>query len=456
MKRHDHQLTIIGAGLAGALLATLLARRGCQVRVFERRPDPRASGYSGGRSINLALSERGLAGLRRAGLEAELMAQAVMMRGRMIHEIGAEPYLQRYGRDDSEVIWSVGRGQLNLSLIDAAEAAGARFCFDAGLAAVDWQQQRLTVADAVGRRQTHEFTALIGADGAGSALRGEMQREAALGESIEPLGHGYKELSIPAAPGGGFRIEPHALHIWPRGGYMLIALPNVDASFTVTLFLPNQGVPSFASLTDTDTVTRFFREEFASALDLMPDARRAFAENPIGMLATLRLERWHLDGRAVLLGDAAHALVPFLGQGMNCAFEDCVELDQLLAGSDDLAAVFAEFSARRKPHADAIAAMAIENYAEMRDAVADDRFQLQKAIEQLLAERHPERFVPRYSMVSFRRIGYADARARGKLQAALLAELSAGIEHPEQLDLHHADQRVLATIPPYPVGSCKP
>lgn len=448
-QNHRH-LTIIGAGLAGALLATLLARRGVRVSVFERRPDPRAAGFTGGRSINLALAERGLAGLRQAGLEATVMAQAVMMRGRMIHEIGARPYLQRYGRDDSEVIWSVGRGRLNLSLIDAAETAGARFCFDAGLEAVDWQRQRFCTADAAGRRQQHDFTALIGADGAGSVLRSEMARLTDLGERIEPLGHGYKELSIPAAPGGGFRIEAHALHIWPRGGFMLIALPNVDASFTLTLFLPNQGTPSFDSLADPAAVTAFFQREFASALELMPDARREFAEHPTGMLATLRLERWHLDGRAVLLGDAAHALVPFHGQGMNCAFEDCVELDQLLAGGGDLAELFAEFSARRKPNADAIADMAIENYTEMRDAVVDDRFQLRKAIERVLAERHPERFVPRYAMVSFRRIPYAEARARGALQSALLAELSAGIERPEQLDLAQADQRVRATIPLYP------
>ena len=444
------QLTVIGAGLSGALLATLLARRGLSVQVFERRPDPRRAGYQGGRSINLALAERGLAGLRSAGLEATVMAQAVMMRGRMIHEIGAAPYLQRYGRDDREVIWSVGRGRLNISLIDAAEAAGAQLFFDAGLESVDWSAERLTTVNAAGERQQHPFSALIGADGAGSVLRAEMQRLAPLGERTEALGHGYKELSIPALPGGGFCIEPHALHIWPRGDFMLIALPNVDGSFTVTLFLPNQGAVSFERLTEAEAIKAFFQREFATALHLMPRALDEFAEKATGTLATLRLDRWQCGARALLLGDAAHAVVPFHGQGMNCAFEDCVELDRLLQETDDLNSVFAEFCVRRKPNADAIADLAIENYAEMRDAVADPHFQLQKEVERLLAERHPDRFVPRYTMVSFRRIGYAEARARGRLQSALLAELCAGIERPEQLDLASADQRVRESIPSYP------
>ena len=440
-------LTIAGAGLAGALLALLLARRGQPVEVIERRADPRRAGYEGGRSINLALAERGLHGLRIAGLEDLVMRQAVMMRGRMIHE-GSEPYLQRYGKDDGEVIWSVNRGRLNISLLDAAEAAGARLRFDARLAGVDWQRRRYRIESAAGAVHEHEFHALIGADGAGSALRAAMNAKAPLGERFEPLGHGYKELSIAALADGGFRIERNALHIWPRGGYMLIALPNVDGSFTVTLFLPNEGDPSFAKLTDDRAVAAFFAQDFPDAVPLLPRLTEEFAGNPTGLLGTLRLDHWHLDGDALLIGDAAHAMVPFHGQGMNCAFEDSVELDTLLAESDDLAWVFGELQARRRPNAQAIADMALENYVEMRDAVADDRYQLMKQVERLLAARHPDRFVPRYTMVSFRRVPYAQARARGEIQTKLLRDLTEGIQHADQIDLAVADRRIATELSP--------
>lgn len=441
-------ITIVGAGLAGALLATLLARRGLEVEVIERRQDPRRAGYQGGRSINLALAERGLHGLRLAGLEATVMAQAVMMRGRMIHEIGADPYLQRYGRDDSEVIWSVGRGQLNLSLIEAAEAAGARLIFDAALANVDWRQQRYRCKNSDGVIREQDFHTLIGADGAGSALRAAMQTERPLPERFEPLGHGYKELAIPAAAAGGFQIDGNALHIWPRGGYMLIALPNVDGSFTVTLFLPNTGAVSFEQLWHPMAVQEFFAQQFPDALPLLANLIADFTGHPVGMLGTLRLPDWHLDGRALLIGDAAHAVVPFHGQGMNCAIEDCVALDALFSESTDLPAVYAEFQARRQPNAEAIADMALENYVEMRDAVADAHFHFIKQLERLLAERHLNRFVPRYSMVSFRRIPYAEAKARGAIQTALLEQLSAGKQQLEQIDLQLADRLIQDQLMP--------
>lgn len=313
-------LTLIGGGLVGALLAQQLARRGFVVDVFEKRPDPRVAGFLGGRSINLALAERGLQALRSAGLAEEVLQHAVMMRGRMVHTVDGRSGLQRYGVDDSEVIWSVSRGGLNMLLLDAAEAAGVRFHFGQGLIAADFDTGRMRVADLDGIERELDAPVLIGADGAGSSLRAAMNAHHPLGERTEWLGHGYKELEIPPASrlppallreSGGhdqFSIEPNALHIWPRGGYMCIALPNTEGSFTVTLFLPAQGPhPSFASLPDAHTAEAFFRGDFADLRPLLPSFAEDYDAHPVGTLATLYLERWHLGGRALLVGDAAHA-----------------------------------------------------------------------------------------------------------------------------------------------------
>jgi kynurenine 3-monooxygenase len=459
------KITLIGAGLVGALLATLLAQRGFAVEVFERRPDPRRAGFVGGRSINLALAERGWHGLRVAGLQQRMQPIAVMMRGRMVHHRDGHSELLRYGRDDSEVIWSVSRGSLNMMLLDAAEAAGARIHFDQRLVDVDWDAAILRLADDAGTERTHAAAVLVGADGAGSALRAALARTLDLNERFEPLDHGYKELEIPpiaalssAPPDAAarpFALEPHALHIWPRGNYMCIALPNAEGSFTVTLFLPNRSsdprAPGFDELDSPQRVRAFFERDFADAVPLMPDYERDFFANPTGVLGTLYLDRWHLDGRALLVGDAAHAIVPFHGQGMNCGFEDAVELAELMAGSSgDVNAAFAEFERRRKPNADAIATMALENYVEMRDSVADVHFLLMRAVERALAARHPGRFVPRYWMVTFSRLPYATALARGEIQAGILRELCAGKSTLEEIDLAHADALVSARLPPLP------
>jgi kynurenine 3-monooxygenase len=451
MSANNRSITLIGAGLAGALLAMLLARQGWQVEVFEKRPDPRRKGYEGGRSINLALAERGLHALRQAGLEREVMRQAVMMRGRMVHFADGQAQLQRYGRDDSEVIWSVHRGNLNLLLLDAAEAAGAVLHFDQRLEQVDFAARRFAVVNDVDRtRREHDFRTLIGADGAGSALRQAMNAVTPLGERFEPLGHGYKELEIPPADDGGFRIEPNALHIWPRGGYMCIALPNSERTFTVTLFLPSEGEPSFASVHTAAQARALFERDFADALALMPTLEHDFVANPIGVLGTLRLDRWQLDDRAVLLGDAAHAMVPFHGQGMNCAFEDCIDLAQRLEGATDLAAAYAEFERVRRPNAQAIQAMALENYIEMRDRVDDADYLLQRQLERLLAERHPGHFVPRYAMVTFRRMPYATAFERGIVQRQLLQDATGGRASIDEVDLAAADALVRERLAPLP------
>lgn len=449
---HDRHLTIVGAGLAGPLLATLLARRGWRVDLFERRGDPRVHGYAGGRSINLALAERGLAGLRAAGVDADVLKQAVMMRGRMVHFREGGEQLQRYGRDDSEVIWSISRGDLNITLLDAAEAAGVTLHFDRRLERVDFDAK---IAHFVGDGEdiAHAFHALIGSDGAGSSLRAAMLQVEDLGERIEVMPHGYKELEIPPALDGGFRMEPNALHIWPRGDYMCIALPNDERTFTVTLFMPNAPLPngnpvSFAAVPDGKAATDLFARDFADALPLIPALEHDFDANPTGLLATLYLDRWHLDGRAVLLGDAAHAMVPFHGQGMNCAFEDCVALATHLERDPDTATAFAAFEAERRPNAAAIQAMALENYREMSDRVDDPDFLLQRQLERLLAERHPGVFVPRYAMVSFMRIPYATAFERGRVQRALLVEATTGRATLDEVDLAWVDREVRSRLTP--------
>ncbi len=446
----DRTITIAGAGLAGALLAALLARAGWKVDVFEKRADPRAVGYEGGRSINLALAERGLHALRQAGLHEAVLAQAVMMRGRMVHFADGHLDLQRYGKDDNEVIWSVHRGRLNLLLLDAAEAAGAKLHFGARVDAVDFAAKTIRLHDEhLSAMHEIPFEVLIGADGAGSALRGAMNAIAPLGERFESLGHGYKELEIPPASDGGFRIEPNALHIWPRGRYMCIALPNTERTFTVTLFLPQSAegsTPGFNAIPDIAAARTLFERDFADALALILDFDSDWSQHPIGALGTLYLDRWHLDGRAVLLGDAAHAMVPFHGQGMNCAFEDCAALARHIAGADDFASAFAAFEAERLPNARAIQQMALENYLEMRDRVDDADYLLQRELERLLAQRHPERFVPRYAMVSFRRVPYATALGRGRIQRELLAEATRGRTRIEDVDLAAADAAVSARL----------
>jgi len=457
-------ITLIGGGLVGALLALQLAQRGFAVDVFEKRTDPRRAGFLGGRSINLALAERGLQALRMAGLADEVLQRAVMMRGRMVHERDGHAGLQRYGIDDSEVIWSVSRGALNTLLLDAAEAAGVQLHFGQSLIDADFDRKNIRLADSEGNEREVAVDLLIGTDGAGSALRHAMNTYAALGERTESLGHGYKELEIPPASelsaalqqfGGGhdqFALEPHALHIWPRGGYMCIALPNTEGSFTVTLFLPAKGAaPSFATLPDSDAAKAFFNEQFPGLLSFLPRFKEDYDNNPVGTLSTLYLDRWHLDGRALLVGDAAHAIVPFHGQGMNCGFEDTVVLANLLAEApDDSAEVFAEFQRVRQPNADAIATMALENYIEMRDSVANPHYLAKRELGALLAARIPSHYMARYRMVTFTHLPYAYALERGHAQDALLEQLLRDTPNVSDVDMSAAVQLFESTLSPLP------
>lgn len=405
-------VNIVGAGLAGSLLAILLARRGLRVTVYERRPDPRVAQPDDGRSINLALAARGIRGLERAEVLDRVTPLTIPMRGRMVHEHDGSAALQRYGVRAEEVIYSVSRAALNRVLIEAAAEfpnVDLRFGqrsrgLKAGGNDIELQDEK------TGRLYTAPAAPGIATDGGGSPLRHALAARGLSRVREEMLDHDYKELTIPAVH-GRHALEVNALHIWPRGGFMLIALPNLDGTFTATLFLARTGPSSFESLKSSGAVEAFFQREFPSARALMPDLAREFFENPQGILGTVYADGWRAGGDLVLLGDAAHAIVPFHGQGMNCAFEDCVELDALVAAGGVTEAVFAEFERRRKPNTDAIAAMALENYVEMREAVLDPAYRQKKAEAEALERRDPN-FIPRYSMVMFHpEIPYQEAQA---------------------------------------------
>lgn len=438
---------IAGAGLAGALLAILLVQKGHTVRIYEKRSDPRKAGIEGGRSINLALAYRGLYALQQAGLDDEVMPQVVMMRGRMVHDLEGNTTFLRYGKDDSEVIWSVHRGRLNLALIEAAEKQGVSVHFNARIGDIDLENNTLRI-DYLDHSETEPFERLIGADGAGSAVRNVLAGKGLISERLESLGHHYRELEIAPDSHGDFKLDGNSLHIWPRGGYMCIALPNTEKTFTVTLFLPATGDPGFDAISDPTQARAFFAEVFPDALDKIADFDYDWQHNPESALATLTLDTWHHGDRIVLIGDAAHAMVPFHGQGMNCAFEDCLALVDAIESENDWNAAIGNYEAARRENAAAIQSMALDNYVEMRDKVDDRRFLLERALERELAVRHPERFIPRYSMVSFRRVPYAVAFRRGNIQRGILQRLCEGISDIAQVDFALASELIHSELEP--------
>jgi kynurenine 3-monooxygenase len=423
-------LTIAGAGPVGTLLALLLARAGRSVRLLERRTDPRTGSAERGRSINLALAARGLAALESAGVLEQVRPELVAMRGRQLHDRDGQGPLLPYGQRWNEVIYAVSRARLNNVLVEAAARAPLiEMEFGRRVTDVDPAAGIVRWSDATGASVNEGPAPLvIAADGAGSAVRHALQERGLLQATEEPLAHDYKELHVPGLPGGGWAFDPHALHVWPRSEYMLIALPNPDHSFTATLFLPQSGPGGFDSLGTAAAARAFFAREFPDALARIPDFDAQFAAHPQGKLATLYCWPWHVQ-RVLLIGDAAHAIVPFHGQGLNCGFEDCVLLAQLLAGGTDDQAACTRFEHLRRPNTDAIAAMAIENYEDMRAAVLAPDFAVRKQLALDLERRFPARFIPRYSMVMFHaEIPYAEARRLGALQEGVLdALLAAGM-----------------------------
>ena len=440
------RIAIVGGGPCGSLLAILLAKRGFDPVVVERSGRFTAAPSSGGRSINLALASRGIEALRRAGVDGYVRDLMIPMRGRMIHDLAGGQRFLAYGQRATEEIYSVSRAALNTLLYRlAAERHGVEYRFNTRCVDVDTATGN-PIVEAGGRRTALDVDIVFGADGAGSELRRALAEAGSIQAHEELLDHGYKELTIPAGPGGEFALEPGALHIWPRGGFMLIALPNPDRSFTATLFLPRGGDNSFAAVTDGE-VHGFFRREFGDALPLLSTLSQDYATHPTGVLGTVTCRPWSA-GKILLVGDAAHAIVPFHGQGMNAAFEDCVVLDRLLEqrsadGAGGWYELFADFERLRAPNTRAIAEMAIENYQEMRDEVRDAKFQLRADLSFELERRFPGRFIPRYSMVMFHpEISYAEAQRRGVVQTRILRELTGTADTLADVDFAHATRLV--------------
>jgi len=448
-------IKLIGAGLNGPLLAIGLVRRGFRVAIYERRPDIRRIRMSAGRSINLALSTRGIHALSEAGLWKEMTKIIVPMRGRMMHSTTSELTFQPYGKDETEVINSISRAELNISLMNAAETQGVNIFFQQRCIGIDLKTGSFQLSDErTGESKAVEAGVVIGCDGSASAIRGEMLKLNRFNFSQQYLDYGYKELTIPAGAGGRHVMETNALHIWPRGKYMLIALPNVDGTFACILFLPYEGPDSFSQLTTRPGVTRFFESRLPDALPLMPDVADNFFANPTGSMVTVRCAPWHVEGRVLLLGDAAHAIVPFFGQGINCGFEDCSCFLELLdRHGADWNRVFAEFEQARRVNTDAIADLAVENFIEMRDRVADPRFLFRKKIELALEARYPTLFVPKYAMVTFHRIPYVTALRRGRVQDELLTELCDSIDRVDDLDWSEADRLIRNSLTPLELAS---
>ncbi|MDI9319657.1 MAG: NAD(P)/FAD-dependent oxidoreductase [Phycisphaerales bacterium] len=398
-------VSILGAGLVGSLLAVILRKRGYSVKIYERRPDMRkVSGYAG-RSINLAVSVRGWNALEMAGIKQDIEPIAIAMCGRSLHMPDGSSAYQQYGKNN-EAIYSVSRGELNRKLMDVAEQNGVEIFFDHRCTGVNVTNNEITF-DVMGAEKKVQADLLFGADGAFSALRNSYSYADRVDTQQFYLAHGYKELTIPAAANGAFLIEKEALHIWPRHNYMLIALPNIDGSFTCTLFFPFEGAPSFASLQTREEITAFFESTFPDALALTPSMVDDFMQNPTSSLITTRIFPWHFGDRNALIGDAAHAIVPFYGQGMNAGFEDCTVLSSLMDEyGEDWHKILSEYEQKRKPNGDAVGELALMNFVEMRDKVADPNFLERKKIEKDLGKLFPNEFISVYEMVSFSHTPY--------------------------------------------------
>ncbi|MEL4307870.1 FAD-dependent oxidoreductase [Joostella sp. CR20] len=417
------RIAITGSGLVGSLLAIYLRKKGHEVDVYDRRPDIRTMEFSG-RSINLAMSTRGWKALETVGIDKPIREIAIPMDKRAIHTPGKPVYFQYYGKE-GEAIYSISRGILNKRMIDLAESAGVNFIFNSKVWDVSLPEAIIYTGETEkGEWEAHNYDMVFGADGAFSRIRHKMQRRSMFNYSQHFLKTGYKELSIPANPDGTHKLNSNSLHIWPRGEFMLIALPNLDGSFTCTLFLPIEGENSFESLTSEEKLEAFFTEHFEDAMDVIPDLIKDFFKNPTSSLVTIKCEPWTYWNKVALIGDAAHAIVPFYGQGMNAGFEDISVLNDLMeTHGDDWDAIFKNYEESRKPNTDAIAELSYRNFIEMSSKTADERFLLRKKIEKHFAEKHPDKWLPLYSRVTFSEHPYSEALREGDFQRGIMDEI---------------------------------
>ncbi len=418
------EVTIVGAGLAGSLMAIYLAKRGYGVHVYERRPDMRKGSAERGRSINLALTTRGLHALQEVGLADRLLKEfAIPVKGRLIHAVDGTTTFQSYGRHPDEVNYSVSRAELNIALMNAAQSLpGVKFDFEHRCIGLDAETGALEFERRHATSLKLPTEVIIGADGAFSAVRQQLQKLDRFDFHQEYLDWGFKELTIPASASGRFALEAHALHIWPRHDYMMIALPNLDGSFTCTLFLPFEGPHSFGAFNSPAEITEFFQSTFPDALPLMPTLTDDFQRHPVSSLVSIRCAPWHVGSRVVLIGDACHAVVPFYGQGMNASFEDCSVLNACIGTHvPNWAAVFNRFYDLRKRNTDALADLSRQNFVEMRSKVASPLFLLRKRVEKFLNRLFPNTFIPLYNMVTHTLIPYADALERAQRQDQWIA-----------------------------------
>lgn len=440
---NNKDVIVLGAGLVGSLLSIVLSKRGYNVTVYERRTDMRKENLYAGRSINLALSDRGWRGLRIAGIEDEIKKVAIPMHGRTLHPVKGEINYQPYGKE-GQYINSVSRGGLNCELMTLAEKHGVKINFGQRVINVDLKTNTVFLEDLNGIKSEVKSELVFGSDGAYSAARLQLQFTELYNYSQTYLEHGYKELTIEAGPDGAFQLEKNVLHIWPRGGYMLIALPNTDGTFTCTLFFPHKGNPSFEMLQDEKSLVDFFTEVFPDVMPLMPNLVRDFFANPTGSLMTVRCFPWVFENKLMLIGDAAHAIVPFYGQGMNCGFEDCAVLDSLIEKyNHDWNKIMPAYQELRKPAADGIAELAVLNFIEMRDLVGKPEFLLRKKIEARFNSKYPNDWTPLYGMVTFSEIPYHVALAEGKRQDKVMEQVMALPDIENKWDSDEVEQLML-------------